>query len=122
MGNKKFDTRGRYVRHRRVRKKITGLSDKPRLSVFRSNKHIHAQIIDDEKGTTLAASSSISLEEKISKIDLATRVGEDLAQKAKTAGVKKVVFDRAGYKFHGRVKALADGARSKGLILSLIHI
>ena len=104
MGNKKFDTRGRYVRHRRVRKKIT------------SNKHIHAQIIDDEKGTTLAASSSISLEEKISKIDLATRVGEDLAQKAKTAGVKKVVFDRAGYKFHGRVKALADGARSKGLI------
>jgi len=116
MGNKKFDTRGRYVRHRRVRKKITGLSDKPRLSVFRSNKHIHAQIIDDEKGTTLVASSSISLEEKISKIDLATRVGEDLAQKAKTAGVKKVVFDRAGYKFHGRVKALADGARSKGLI------
>ena len=115
MGNKKFDTRGRYVRHRRVRKKITGLSDKPRLSVFRSNKHIHAQIIDDEKGTTLAASSSISLEEKISKIDLATRVGEDLAQKAKTAGVKKVVFDRAGYKFHGRVKAFADAAREAGL-------
>ena len=97
-------------------KKITGLSDKPRLSVFRSNKHIHAQIIDDEKGTTLVASSSIILEEKISKIDIATKVGEDLANKAKTAGVKKVVFDRAGYKFHGRVKALADGARSKGLI------
>ena len=62
MGSKKFDTRGRYIRHRRVRKKITGLSDKPRLSVFRSNKHIHAQIIDDEKGTTLVASSSLNLD------------------------------------------------------------
>ncbi|MFL2665317.1 MAG: 50S ribosomal protein L18 [Dehalococcoidia bacterium] len=116
MGSKKFDTRGRYIRHRRVRKKIIGLTDKPRLSVFRSNKHIHAQIIDDEKGATLVASSSLKLDETISKLDLAKIVGEDLADKAKSAGVKKVVFDRGGYKFHGRVKALADGARSKGLI------
>ncbi|MBA31603.1 MAG: 50S ribosomal protein L18 [Chloroflexi bacterium] len=116
MGSKKFDTRARYIRHRRVRKKIVGLTEKPRLSVFRSNKHIHAQIIDDENGTTLVASSSLKLDEKISKIDLAKIVGEEIAEKAKSAGVKKVVFDRAGYKFHGRVKALADGARSKGLI------
>ena len=66
--------------------------------------------------SVLSASSSLNLDENISKIDIASRVGEDLAEKAKTAGVKKVVFDRAGYKFHGRVKALADGARSKGLI------
>ena len=100
-----------------LRKNAVGL---PRLSVFRSNKHIHAQIIDDSKGCTLASSSTIdrSLKGKLDKaanIDASKEVGKLIAERSLKAGVEKVVFDRGGYKFHGRVKALADAAREAGL-------
>ena len=100
---------------RRIRKKISGTSSKPRLSVFRSNKNIYAQCIDDVSGTTLAAASSKDVTVKGTKIDIAKEVGKALAQKASSAGISKVVFDRGGNLFHGRVKALADGAREGGL-------
>ena len=111
-------------RKRRTRLKIRGTSEKPRLSVFRSNKHIYAQIVDDSKGVTLAASSTRekTLAKKFKKkgaggnIDAAKQVGTDLAKKAKDAGVERVVFDRGSYLFHGRVKALADAAREGGLL------
>ena len=115
MGNRKFDTRKRWIRHRRVRKNIRGVSDRPRLAVFRSSNHIYAQVIDDDRGHTLAAATSLEMKRNNTKIELATSVGEKIAQSALSAGVTKVVFDRGGYKYHGRVKALADAARSKGL-------
>ena len=102
---------------RRIRKNIFGTSEQPRLSVFRSNKQIYAQIIDDNKGITLASATSYknkSTDGK-SKSDAAALVGKDLAEKAVKAGVSKVVFDRNGYQYHGRVKSLADGAREGGL-------
>ncbi len=110
--------RPRWIRHRRVRQRVRGVSGRPRLSVFRSNKQIYAQVIDDEAGRTLAAASSISLannESAEGKIDAASAVGTAIAQGAISAGVKQVVFDRGGYKYHGRVKALAEAARSEGL-------
>ncbi len=105
---------------RRIRKKISGTPERPRLSVFRSNKHIYAQIIDDEAGQTLVAASTRSKElvgqlEGKTKIEQAKLVGKLLAEKALKANVSQVVFDRNGYKYHGRVKALADGAREGGL-------
>lgn len=108
----------REKRRRRVRSKIFGTKERPRLSVFRSNRHIYAQIIDDEKGETLTSSSDLELKikEKLKKMEIARLVGEDLAQKAKKKKIKKVVFDRGGYKFHGRVKNLAQGAREGGLV------
>ena len=116
MSNK-FDTRNRWLRHRRVRKKVKGLSDRPRLSVFRSSKHIYAQLINDELGSTLASASSLSLDSlEDKKILIAGQVGTVIAESAKKIGVKKVVFDRGGYKYHGRVKALAESARDGGLI------
>jgi len=99
-------------------KKIRGVPTRPRLSVFRSNKAIYAQIIDDQKGKTLVAASSFNLnqeEQKLTKNEKAFKVGQILAQKALKAKIKKVVFDRRAYKYHGRVKALADGARKGGL-------
>ena len=106
----------RVRRHARVRAKISGTSEAPRLSVYRSNKNIEAQIIDDVKGTTLVASSSMSLKlENGSNIDAAKLVGEDIAKKALAKKIKKVVFDRSGYIYHGRVKALAEAAREAGL-------
>ena len=100
----------------RVRSKVRGTSERPRLSVFRSNKAIWAQVIDDSAGRTLASAGSIHLVEKgLSKTDQATKVGELLAERAKAAGVERVVFDRGSYLYHGRVKALADGARQGGL-------
>lgn len=106
----------RKKRHRKVRKKISGNSNRPRLSVFRSNKAIYAQIIDDVIGKTLASVNDSALEgKKIKKIDKAKEVGKLIAQKAKKIKIEKVVFDRGGYKYHGRVKALADGAREEGL-------
>jgi large subunit ribosomal protein L18 len=100
----------------RVRSKVRGTAERPRLSVFRSNRAIWAQIIDDSKGHTLASAASANVTEKgLSKRDEATKVGQLLAQKAKAAGVAKVVFDRGPYLYHGRVKALADGAREGGL-------
>ena len=100
----------------RVRSKVRGTTERPRLSVFRSNRAIWAQIIDDSKGHTLASAASANVTEKgLSKKDQATKVGELLAKNAKAAGITKVVFDRGPYLYHGRVKALADGAREGGL-------
>lgn len=100
----------------RVRSKVRGTVDRPRLSVFRSNRAIWAQIIDDSKGRTLASAASVHVTEKgLSKKDQATKVGELLAKRAKAAGIERVVFDRGSYLYHGRVKALADGARQGGL-------
>lgn len=99
----------------RIRKKISGSAERPRVAVFRSNTQIYAQIIDDAAGKTLVAASSLELKSKGNKTEIATQVGKALAAKAKDAGLANVVFDRGGYLFHGRVKALADGAREGGL-------
>ncbi|MEX1001227.1 MAG: 50S ribosomal protein L18 [Crocinitomicaceae bacterium] len=115
MASKKFEKRAKIKR--RVRKNVFGTSERPRLSVYRSNKGIYAQVINDVEGKTLASSSSLknkSTEGK-NKTEAATIVGKDLAEKAKKAGVDKVVFDRNGYQYHGRVKSLAEGAREGGL-------
>ncbi len=98
----------------RIRKKVNGTAERPRLSVFRSNKQIYAQVINDIEGKTLVSASSLGLE-KLAKIEQAKKVGVMLAEKAKAAGVDEVVFDRNGYLYHGRVQALADGAREGGL-------
>jgi len=105
-------TRVRY----RIRKKVSGVADKPRLSVFRSNKEIYCQLIDDVNGVTLASASSKGMKVAGTKIAVAAEVGKLLASKATAAGINKVVFDRGGYLYHGRVKSLADGAREGGLI------
>ena len=116
---KKIDRNGaRNARHARVRNKVTGTSNVPRLNVFRSNSNIFAQIIDDEASKTLVSASSIDKELKLENsgnIDAAIKVGELLAKRAKKAKISKVVFDRGGYQYHGRVKALADAARENGL-------
>ena len=98
----------------RIRKKVVGTAERPRLSVFRSNKQIYAQVINDKAGVTLAAASSLGFG-KMNKTEQAKKVGLLLAEKAKAAGVESVVFDRNGYLYHGRVQSLADGAREGGL-------
>ena len=103
----------RVRRHLRVRKKVVGSPERPRLVVFRSLKHIYAQLVDDVTGKTLLTVSDAKLEGK--KSDKSVEVGKRLASRAKEAGVTSVVFDRAGYQYHGRVKAVADGAREGGL-------
>ena len=106
----------RVRRHARVRAKISGTTEAPRLCVYRSNKNIEAQIIDDTKGVTLVSSSSMALKlENGSNVDAAAKVGQDIATKALAKKIKKVVFDRSGYIYHGRVKALAEAAREAGL-------
>ena len=102
---------------RRIRKNITGTSNVPRLSVYRSNKQIYAQVIDDVNGATLASASSLGVKEaeNLPKIEQAAVVGKLIAEQAKKAGVEKVVFDRNGYLYHGRIKSLADSAREGGL-------
>jgi large subunit ribosomal protein L18 len=100
---------------RSVRNKISGTSERPRLTVFRSNKQIYAQVIDDTTGRTLAAASSLKVSLKATKKEIAAKVGEIIAQNAREAGIQTVVFDRNGYLYHGRVKELADAARSNGL-------
>ncbi|MER3395400.1 MAG: 50S ribosomal protein L18 [Acidimicrobiia bacterium] len=114
-------TERRRRRHKRVRKRVSGTADRPRLVVFRSSKHIYAQLVDDNSGRVLAAASSL---EKINvvtgssshrKVDIAKGVGERIGQRALEKGISSAVFDRGGYKFHGRVAALADGARQAGL-------
>lgn len=102
---------------RRIRKKVFGTAQLPRLTVFRSNKQIYAQVIDDTKGVTLVSASSYNNKaaDKLAKISQAAVVGKEIAQKAKEAGVEKVVFDRNGYLYHGRIKSLADSAREGGL-------
>lgn len=106
----------RQRRHRRVRRKISGTAERPRLAVFRSNRGIFAQLIDDETGRTLASASWLGVKDfKGTKTDQAAQVGALLATAAKDAGVAEVVFDRGGSLYHGRVKALAEGARKGGL-------
>ena len=101
---------------RRVRGKVSGTADRPRLSVFRSNKQIYAQIIDDANGVTLASASSLVKDAKpMPKLEQATKVGKAIAEAAKKAGVEAVIFDRNGYLYHGRVKQLAEAARESGL-------
>jgi large subunit ribosomal protein L18 len=104
----------RYRRHLRVRKKVSGTAERPRLVIFRSLKHITAQIVDDTAGRTLMTVSSTDLTSG-KKTEKSAEVGKRIAARAKDAGITKVVFDRAGYKYHGRVKAVADGAREGGL-------
>ena len=106
----------RLVRHRRVRKKVSGNPDHPRLCVFRSAKAIYAQVIDDTRGHTLAAASSLEASEAVRpKTSASSQVGALVAERAVAQGITKVVFDRGGYKYHGRVKALAEAAREGGL-------
>jgi large subunit ribosomal protein L18 len=106
-------------RHRRVRKKVRGTAARPRLAVFRSNKHIYAQVIDDVAGVTLASASTAekAFTSTGSTVDAAKQVGALLGERAKGAGVETVVFDRGGFSYHGRVAAIADGAREAGLTL-----
>ena len=108
----------RKARHARIREKISGTKELPRLNVFRSNNNIFAQIIDDESAVTLVSASSIDKELKLENggnVEAATKVGELLAERAKKAKITKVTFDRGGYLYHGRVKALAEAARANGL-------
>ena len=116
----KTRSEARIKRHERVRKHLFGTTERPRLCVFRSLAEIYAQIIDDEEGKTLASASSIDSELKVkltgkSKIDQAKMVGQLVAERAKLKGIERVVFDRGGYRYFGRVKALADSARQAGL-------
>ena len=116
MLSKESKNISRVRRHARVRAKISGTKECPRLCVYRSNKNIEAQIIDDDKKVTLVASSSMALKlENGSNIDAAAKVGADIAKKAQAKKIKKVVFDRSGYVYHGRIKALAEAAREAGL-------
>ncbi|MCZ6662726.1 MAG: 50S ribosomal protein L18 [Actinobacteria bacterium] len=105
------------IRHRRVRKKVQGVAARPRLAVFRSSRYIYAQVIDDIAGRTVAAASSQEAELRGSSLnkETAAKVGELVGVRAKDAGVEAVIFDRGGYKYHGKVKALADAARESGL-------
>lgn len=121
MGKTNLRLAMRLKRKRRIRKKISGTPERPRLSVFRSARHIYGQIIDDSRGHTLAAASTLSPELKeqlagLKKVEAAKLVGKLLAEKARLAGVERVIFDRNGFLYHGRVKALADSAREHGLI------
>ena len=105
-------------RHKRVRATIKGTSERPRVSVFKSNKHVFVQFIDDEAGKTVLSSKVVANKKsKIrgTKTDKATKIGEMLAEKAKEAGIKEVVFDRGGFEYHGRIKAVADGLRKGGI-------
>ena len=116
MVKKESKNVSRIRRHARVRAKVSGTAEAPRLCVYRSNKNIEAQLIDDVKGATLVASSSMALKlENGSNIEAAAKVGKDIAEKALAKGLKKIVFDRSGYIYHGRVKALAEAAREAGL-------
>lgn len=121
MAVKQIDREGaRLKRKMRIRKKVHGTPERPRLTVFRSDKHIYAQVVDDTRGVTLAAASTLSpdfkeQEKPKGKVESAKLVGQLIARKAQANGVAKVVFDRNGYMYHGRIKALADSAREAGL-------
>jgi large subunit ribosomal protein L18 len=109
----------RLRRHRRVRKKVLGTAERPRLAVFRSNKHIYAQVIDDVAGVTVASASTVeqSFSGGTGSVDAAKQVGKLVGERAKAAGVETVVFDRGGNRYHGRVAGIAEGAREAGLTL-----
>jgi large subunit ribosomal protein L18 len=112
----KTEARGR--RHRRVRKKVRGTASRPRLAVFRSNRHIYAQVIDDVAGRTIASASTVETEVRggaTATVDAAKAVGKRVGERAKAAGIASVVFDRGGFQYHGRVAGVADGAREAGL-------
>ena len=115
MSNLKSNRRARIKK--RIRKNISGTSTRPRLSVFRSNKQIYAQVIDDVKGVTITSASSLVKDsnQKVNKTDQAKLIGKEIAENASKAGIKEVVFDRNGYLYHGRVKAFAESARENGL-------
>jgi large subunit ribosomal protein L18 len=115
MNSAKVKRDARLRRHRRVRRRVTGTAERPRLAVFRSNKQIYAQLIDDRAGRTLAAAGSPTSPGDGDKKAAAARVGTELATKAKAAGITSVVFDRGGYQYQGRVRALAEAAREGGL-------
>ncbi|GFR38835.1 50S ribosomal protein L18 [Insulibacter thermoxylanivorax] len=120
MLNKPNRNKMRLRRHFRVRKKVSGTAERPRLNVYRSEKHIYAQLIDDVKGVTLASASTLDKELRSEvknggNVEAARKVGELIAKRAQAAGIKAVVFDRGGYLYHGRVKALAEAAREAGL-------
>jgi large subunit ribosomal protein L18 len=120
MGETDLKKQARFKRKKRIRKHLSGTPEKPRLSVFRSSKHIYAQLIDDTSGHTLAAASSLdnALKEKSdfeNKVSKASFVGKLIAERAISMGIKKVVFDRNGFLYHGRVKAVSEGARKGGL-------
>jgi len=122
IGERAVDQKLRLKRKKRIRKKISGTTEKPRLTVYKSSKHIYAQLIDDITMKTLLAASSTEKEIKAlppfeGKIKMAKHIGETIARRAIDKGIKNVVFDRNGYVFHGRVKAVADGAREAGLIV-----
>lgn len=117
---KKTRSEMRKRRHIRVRKKVAGTSERPRLNIFRSLNQIYAQVIDDNSGRTVVSVSTLDSKVKtkaksLTKTEQAKLVGEEIAKRAKKAGIKEVIFDRGGYKYHGRVKALADAAREAGL-------
>lgn len=105
----------RLTKKARIRKKVNGTQERPRLCVYRSGRHIYAQIVDDAAGKTLFSTSSLKMGDKLSGKEQATKVGQEIAKLAKTKSVESVVFDRNGYLYHGRVKALAEGAREGGL-------
>lgn len=118
MGRYSNRSSGRKLRHIRVRKKVVGTSERPRLTVFRSSRQVYAQLIDDSAGHTVASASSLPLKEdykEASKTNTAAAVGKNIAEAAVKLGVSKIVFDRGGYKYHGRIKALAEAAREGGL-------
>jgi large subunit ribosomal protein L18 len=117
MSSAKHKHDARVRRHRRVRKHVRGSAERPRLAVFRSNRHIAAQVIDDRAGTTLAAASTYEsdLRDGSSNKDAAAKVGRLVAERARAAGVERVVFDRGGFLYHGRVAAVAEAAREAGL-------
>lgn len=116
MANKLSRNEVRQKRHRRVRAKVSGTPEMPRLNVFRSTKHINVQVIDDVNGVTLASASSIDMKlENGGNIEAAKKVGAEIAKRAQAKNITKVVFDRGGYLYHGRVKTLADAAREAGL-------
>ena len=117
MVSKKDSNKQRLLRHKRVRGKISGTAECPRLDVFRSNKHIYAQVIDDSTGRTLCSASTLekTFEGYGGNKEAATAVGKTIAERALALGIKNVVFDRGGYIYHGRVQALAEGAREGGL-------
>lgn len=120
MSDAKYKREARLRRHRRVRKKVEGTAERPRLAVFRSNKHISAQVIDDRAGHTLAAASTVEADRKggaTATVDAAREIGKLVGERAKAAGITKVTFDRGGFLYHGRVAAVADGARDAGLEL-----
>ena len=119
MSGKHTQVERHRIRRYRIRKRVSGTAERPRLSVFRSARHIYAQLVDDERGVTLVAASSRESAEKSGdakgRVSTCAAVGKLIASRAKEKGVSKVAFDRGGYRYHGRIKALADGARAGGL-------